>query len=520
MWFNSIFLLLSVALQAQLSISGYVFEDANKNGRKDRNEKGIAGIPVSNGREVVLTGTKGNYELPVGNDNIVFVIKPSYYKVQVDQYNLPKYYYIHKLYGSPELQYQGVSPTGKLPASVDFALYPANENDNFSMLLFGDPQAYTLEEMDFFYRGIISELEGIQGVAFGLSLGDLVGDDLNLFRPYKEAVGKVGVPWYNVIGNHDLNFDVTADSLSDETFEAHFGPSSYAFNYGKVHFIILDNILYPDPEGERKYRGGLRDDQFEFLRNNLKFVPKDYLVVLVGHIPLKIEGGNIFREEDRRKLFDMLKGFPYTLSLSGHTHVQKHVFFTREDGWQQDKRHHHFNAGTTSGSWYTGRPDTNGVPVSTMADGTPKGYSFINFDGNKYSISYKSAGKPAEYQMSVYAPKVAEYKSRSWPGIYVNFFIGNRDDEVMFRIDEGEWRKMTYIEEYDPGYLAELLQWDLTEELFPGKRPSNPVRSNHLWRTFVPTDLEPGEHTIEIKATDMFGKTHYGTRKYKIIKRK
>ena len=44
-----------------------------------------------------------------------------------------------------------------------------------------------------------------------------------------------------------MNYDVQADSLSDETFESYFGPASYSFNYGKVHFIVLDDIRYPIP---------------------------------------------------------------------------------------------------------------------------------------------------------------------------------------------------------------------------------------------------------------------------------
>ncbi len=39
------------------------------------------------------------------------------------------------------------------------------------------------------------------------SLGDLVGDDLNLHPSYIKAVSKVGLPWYNVMGNHDMNYD-------------------------------------------------------------------------------------------------------------------------------------------------------------------------------------------------------------------------------------------------------------------------------------------------------------------------
>lgn len=55
-----------------------------------------------------------------------------------------------------------------------------------------------------------------------MSLGDLVGDDLSLFNPYIQATKAVGIPWYNLLGNHDLNFDVDTDKLSDETYEAHF----------------------------------------------------------------------------------------------------------------------------------------------------------------------------------------------------------------------------------------------------------------------------------------------------------
>src|SRR3546814_14550838 len=67
----------------------------------------------------------------------------------------------------------------------------------------------------------------------------------------------LGVPWFNVMGNHDINFDVKADSLSDESYEAHFGPSNYAFNHGNVHFIVLDDIIYPDPRDGKGYWGGL-----------------------------------------------------------------------------------------------------------------------------------------------------------------------------------------------------------------------------------------------------------------------
>lgn len=515
----SVFGFISTAY-TQTTVKGYVYEDANKNGRHDKNEKGIAAVAVTNGREVVLTNNKGYYELPANNDQIISVIKPSGYKVAKNADNLPQFFYIHKPNGSPDLKYKGVAPTGKLPKSVDFLLEPAVEPDTFKILAFGDPQVYNMNEVGYFTEGIVKELEGIKDIAFGISLGDLVGNDPTLFNPYIKAVKRIGLPWYNVMGNHDINFDVSVDSLSDESYEAHFGPANYAFNYGKVHFIVLDDILYPDPRGKSQYWGGLRKDQMEFVANNLKFVPKDRLIVLAFHIPITKEGETEnFRKSDRKQLFNLLADYPHTLSLSAHTHNQWQRFFDKNDGWKQEKPHHHYNVGTTSGNWYSGELDHKGVPVSTMSDGTPKGYAFITFNGNQYKASYKAAGKPTDYQIEISAPKVIEHGKKTSAAIYANFFMGKEQDEVLVRVDNGKWKKMTHVAETDPAFIHLQHRWDYSDELLSGKRPGKASISRHLWRATIPYNLEPGEHTIEVKATDMYGQTFTQKKTYRIVKR-
>ena len=504
------------ALQAQ-TVRGIVFEDQNNNGKKERKEPGVANVGVSNGTQVVLTDQDGQYELPVGEDNAIFVVKPADYTLPVDKNNLPQFYYIHKPQGAPDLEFETVAPTGKLPKSVDFPLMPTEEKENFTALLFGDPQPYTQEEVEFFARGIVSEVEDIEDVPFGLSLGDLVGDDLTLFDPYIRAVQKVGIPWFNLMGNHDMNYDAATDFLSDETYEAHFGPANYAFNYGKVHFIILDDVLYPDPRDGQGYWGGFRKDQLDFVENNLKHVSEDQLIVLAFHIPIsEPEEGDIFRDEDRQRLFSILKRFPHTLSLSAHTHLQKHDFFGQEKGWPQAEPHHHYNVGTTSGDWYSGKLDEEGIPVSTMRDGTPKGYAFLHFEGNQYTFDYKVAGKPEDYKMQIFTPKVVPHGQRTSAGIVVNFFQGSEKDSLVYKVDDGEWQGMHLVEDYDPSYLHLLHEWDVAESLMSGRRPSNPVQTKHLWRASIPTNLETGEHTIEVKATDMFGRIFTQQSTYRI----
>lgn len=507
---------LSFAAFSQSIVSGYVYEDKNGNGRKDKNEKGIAGVGVSNGSEVATTDAGGKYILPVGNDNIIFVIKPAEYDLPVSERQLPVFYYRHKPNGSPaNFKYKGVAPTGPLPKSVDFALIPGDAAKEFTSLVFGDPQPYTMEEIEYYEKDVVAEVAGIRNVKFGLSLGDLVGDSLDLHSPYIDATKAVGIPWYNVMGNHDMNYEATADSLSDETFEANFGPANYSFNYGDVHFIVLDDILYPDPRDGKSYWGGFREDQLKFLENDLKLVPKDKLVVLSFHIPLR-GSEESFNMQQRKRLFDLLKDYPNTLSLSAHTHLQRNDLFYEKDGWLRATPHHEYNVATTSGDWYSGRFNEKGVPVSTMRDGTPKGYAFIHFKGNQYTIDYKVAGREPEYQIAIYLPKVTNGKKPTSSAVYANFFMGNEKSLVEIRFDDGKWQKMRLSKSFDPNYVAALVQWDMADTLQGNRRPSLPSEPTHLWELGIPRNLKSGMHTVEVRAKDLYGREFKATEQFKI----
>lgn len=494
---------------AQNQVSGFVFEDTNKNGIKDRNEKGIANVAVSNSVDVVLTDKSGKYTLPLQQDNIIFVVKPSGYQSKLNDFNLPQFYYNYKPNGSPSgYKYAGVEATGNLPAQLNFPLYSQKENKDFQILLLGDPQPYSLKELDYFKRAVINEVKNNRkNAVFGITLGDLVGDDLNLHPHYKEAVKEVGLPWYNVMGNHDMNYEAKEDKVSDETFERNFGPNNYAFNYGNVHFLVLDDIIYPDPRDGKGYQGGFREDQLKFIENDLKLIPKDKLIVLSFHIQLMPEGEeDHFRSADRQKLFDILQPFENILMLSAHTHKQTQLFYSKGNGWNGAKDLYEFNAGTTSGDWYSGTPDANGIPSSVMRDGTFRGYSFINFKDNKYDIQYKVTGKPEDFQINLYVPKVIANKRNSARAV-ANFFMGSEKDTVEYSIDGGEWRRMQYTPTLDPDFMNSVAKWDTSETLLQGRRPSNPEPSKHLWSVQLPNKLSNGSHKITVKATDMFGKT-------------
>lgn len=500
-------LLVSALAYSQTSVSGYVFEDINRNQKKENREKGIEGVAVSNGVQVVLTDKNGRYSLPIEENQTVFVIKPSGYMTPVNHNNLPQYYYQYKPKGSPaDFKYKGTPPTGELPKEVNFALNKQNESKNFDILVFGDPQPYTEKELDYFRRGIVNEVKNTKkNAVFGISLGDLVGDNLSLQKPYADVMKEIGLPWYNVMGNHDMNYDAKEDMFSDETFEFNFGPANYSFNYGNVHFIVLDDILYPDPRDGKGYWGGFREDQLKFVENDLKLVDKNKLVVVSFHIPLEHRNEDNFRNADRQKLFDLLTPFENALILSAHTHIQQQIFYGKQAGWKGSKDLHEYNVGTTCGDWYSGTPDEAGLPTSTMRDGTSKGYSFISFTDNQYKVRYKTAGKPNDYQIRLYVPDVIPFPSKTSAKILANFFMGSRKDKVEYRIDNGVWETMEYDEAIDPNFALSVFKWDVTSDLLPGRRPSNPEMSKHIWVAGFPKKLALGKHTVEVRAVDMYG---------------
>lgn len=498
---------------AQTEATGIVFDDKNENGVFDQGESTLSGIRVSNGREIVRTDKKGRYRLPVGDDTILFVIKPSGWRTPVDELQVPRFYYIHKPAGSPKQHFPGVAPTGPLPESVDFPLYKQKEPDEFRAILFGDPQPRNMAEVEYITHDVIDDLVGVEA-SFGVTLGDILFDDLSLFRPMQQRIAMMGIPWYNVIGNHDLNHDSPDDKHSDETFEANYGPNYYSFEYGPVHFIAVDDVRWfvpKEPEigkngkPKGKYVGGLGKKQMAFIKNDLALIPEDQLVVLMMHIPL-------VEAEDRQELYRLIEKRPFCISISGHTHFQEHVFIDGKDGWQGSAPHHHIVNVTVSGSWWSGATDERGIPHTTMRCGAPNGYSIISFDGSSYTWDFQAARRPADYQMSIMAPNSVDSAETSGTLVSVNVFGGSERSTVEMRLDNQEgWTAMKKVRKPDPDYLA-LKELEASPKPPNGRKLPDVIKSPHLWESPLPANLPAGEYTIAVRTTDMFGRVYTAER--------
>jgi len=129
-------------------------------------------------------------------------------------------------------------------------------------------------------------------------------------------------------------------------------------------------------------------------------------------------------------------------------------------------------------------------------------------DGNSYSFDYKVAGETNAYQIKIIAPTVLAAKEAQRYAVSANFFMGTAGDKVECRFDNGPWKEMSFVNTPDPAYQYEVLKFDNATSLMDGRRPSTAVNSSHLWQMQIPNKLAVGKHTIEVRATDRYGKTH------------
>src|SRR5262249_59422423 len=115
----------SAAASHAVTARGVVYEDWRGAGARRPGDRGIPGVMVSNGCDVVLTGADGEWALPVEPGDSLFVIKPPQWTTRLSAFGLPQFSRLHDPEGSPPrmgTRFPMVDPTGPVPASVDFAL--------------------------------------------------------------------------------------------------------------------------------------------------------------------------------------------------------------------------------------------------------------------------------------------------------------------------------------------------------------------------------------------------------------
>ena len=516
------------------TIKGIVYESLTGAPVRQAGDPGLAGVLVSNGREVVRTGEDGAYSLPAEDGTAVFVIKPSDYAVPLDvTTRLPRFSYIHQPDGTPpnlDLLYPGLEPSGPLPASVDFGLTKAIEPKRFDAVLFADPQPESQAEIDFIREDIANGLIGIEA-AIGITAGDIMFDDLSLYGRYNRIIGQIGIPWWNIGGNHDLNFEAPDSRYSRETYKRVFGANYYAFEYGNTLFLMLDNVEYlgADPTKPRragKFRGFFGERQLAFVANVLKETPAPRLVAAFMHIPLRNyldPNDPTTNVADRAEFLALLAGRK-AVSFSGHTHTTEHHYFGPADGFNAAPPHHHHVLTTVSGSWWSGPLDRRGIASADSRDGTPHGFHILSVDDGGCTTRFVPANEPNARQMRIsidadfhFGPDLfRDFRTgqmRTSPlskdqlaaaALLVNVFDGGPKTSVHYRIGTGSPMAMKREARPDP-FVEEVFARN-RETIKPWVRAEP---SSHIWTARLPSSLELGAHAIDVHAVDEFGRDHH-----------
>lgn len=469
---------------------GLVFDDHDGDGVRDAGEPGLAGIPMSNGRDIVRTDARGLYRLPERLGQPVFVVKPAGFSVH------------RRADGSADFWRSG-QPGGQCaPIGLKREAAKAGEGD-LRVLVFGDPQPKSMTDVGYFARDIVEPLVGHHDATLGVMLGDITHDDPALYPAIKSTAARLAVPWLMVPGNHDVDLGGHDDGDALHSFRAAFGADTFAWQEPQASFVVLDDVVSSYDKGQHRYIGGFREDQFAFLETLLPMLPKDRLLVVSMHIPLfETPDRDTFRDADRARLFKLLAAFPHVLVLSAHMHTQRHVFHGADSGWPGATPLHEYNVGATCGAFWSGVKDARGIPDTTMADGTPNGHAWLTVhpDG-RYALDYRPAA-PAADAIGLHAPKVLRRGAYPAWGLYANVWMGMDDTRVEYRVDGGAWKPMRRVIQPDPALLAENARDDVADALRGYDRSPEAVPSTHLWRGALPTDLAVGEHVVEVRAFD------------------
>lgn len=398
------------------AIYGQVFADNNTDGIRQSDEPGVADVLVSNGQEVVRTDSSGRYQLPVRDDMNLTIVQPGGWRVPVDERNLPRFFHVHKTGGSPRLRYGGLPDPGPLPDRIDFPLHRLSDDAQFRCAIVGDSQTYSNNEIGYFRDSAATDLleAGLASHDCMIYLGDVVGDDLGLLDRLMEVGSSVGAMQWLVHGNHDLDFDATTPLDATDSWRNLAMPDYYAFEMGQVLFVALNNVVYPcgaedaRREGREfcvddnrpRYNGRLPDLQLEWLANLLDHVPKNRRIVLLHHIPLvsfSDADSPIHQTDNAAAIHALLAGRP-ALSLSGHTHTLENLAPGEwYEGWQKQTGvgplpFRHIIAGASSGSWWMGDFEYDGVPMAIQRMGAPRGVLMLDFDGIDYVEHYRPSG--------------------------------------------------------------------------------------------------------------------------------
>lgn len=485
-------------------------------------EKGIAGVPVTDGFQFVVTDANGVYQFKSAKGaRRVYYTLPSGYEVTLDgEYRLPKFYNDCEI--SEMTSYR-----------KDFVLTPVNwDQSRFTMLWMGDPQVRYAYDVSRFKKetmaDVIATIDAKQALGeymhiYAQSLGDLTYDSNSMWEEYRTAISNLKLsaggylPFFQMMGNHDHNG--LSEEDPDGLYIQYFGPKDYSYNIGDVHIVIMDNVKETaittsgNPNGYTwNYdEGGLTEEQVEWLRQDIALVDNksEKMVIFAAHVP------SYGMHTKQHEVLSLLTSFKEAHFIAGHVHQTynlEHPDYVCAGG----KPIYSHAMGAACGCWWS----------STMnKDGTPNGFGFYEIEGaSMKNWIYKGTDRDFDYQMRVYdgnATYDAKYNyhwyevNKTPRGITVmgderfrNSFVVNlwNDDREHWTVEMYQGgEKIGDFQRVAPGEATDVcVSVYNVSRIDPNKSSSwHGSRSSHFWY-FKPASGNPSSETDwEVVATQI-----------------
>lgn len=351
----------------------------------DSSNNPLEGVVVSDGLQCVRTMFDGSFymESTVADVKFVFVSTPSGYMPQVVN-GIPKFYKAKA----------DITPSDGVYDFGDFVLTPVENPNRYTLLITADPQPRkysswnndriafkSLDVCEDLYDELAEVAGGISGrQVYGICLGDIVHETMDLFANYNTGLARLGYPTYNIIGNHDNDPDAADDDAGAASYESNYGPRNYSFNIGGIHYVMLDNlIMKPNPDNSNKLTGfdqGLTDKIWAWLQADLSYIPTSTKLMVCAHSPMfKYINGS---ERSNTALHgpdygDLLNDYAEVHAWAGHTHVGFNY------NYPDNHRHKRVQVHTLARS--TGELWTN----EYLAAGTPRGFTIVEVNSGEIS---------------------------------------------------------------------------------------------------------------------------------------
>ena len=472
---------------------------------------GLPNVVVSDGNLVTVTDEKGVYQLASNKRHgYVFISVPGGYEVAVDSV-FPQFY-------------KYVTNPSKVER-VDFELTPSSQ-DSFNLLVFGDMHLSNRnnDHIQFprFANDVKSYMQSKPGEKFyAVTLGDMTDNRYwtshdYFFNEYKRDIRTLdGLPIFHSIGNHDHRRDVGDDLQASSYYNEYLGPEYYSFNLGQVHVVVIDNLDFTAAD---TYSGRINDEQFEWLKKDLAYVPKDTPLFVTMHASYykypktTVEAVVKQTNQATKNLNALLKTYQDVHIFSAHSHLL----------WNIDNGNiFEHKSGAVCAAWWVCGYLSPGINLTK--DGAPGGYNIVTVNGKDIKWLYKGTDYSVTEQFTTYdrntmnvtsnrrVPNATQKNRQKYEEeaaywlqkgeeneVYIN--VWNWDPEWKIEVKENYFRlDIQQVTVQDPLYLITTIAKRYNE---------NDSTEGEKSYTIFKVKATAPDSTLEIKVTDRFGNVY------------